>query len=80
MNLPEVLDRCRQSCHDPDFSDAIRWKEEHPGSKAVGCFPVYTPAEIIHACGMLPVGIMGAGALGAAILSGWRLEKTRRAA
>ena len=63
MNLPEVLERCRQICQDPDFNDAIRWKKEHPGAKAVGCFPVYTPAEIIHACGMLPVGVMGAGNL-----------------
>lgn len=25
----------------------------------VGCFPVYTPEEIVHAAGMLPVGIWG---------------------
>jgi benzoyl-CoA reductase subunit C len=63
LTLPEVLDRCRQITQDPDFRQAIRWKEEHPGGKVVGCFPVYTPVEIIHACGMLPIGILGAGNL-----------------
>ena len=29
------------------------------GIKVVGCFPVYCPEEIIHAAGMLPMGIWG---------------------
>lgn len=29
------------------------------GIKVVGCFPVYCPEEIIHAAGMLPIGIWG---------------------
>jgi bcr-type benzoyl-CoA reductase subunit C len=29
------------------------------GKKAVGCFPYYTPEEIIYAAGMLPVGLWG---------------------
>ncbi len=42
--------------------DAVRaWKGEHPGKKAIGYLPVYVPREIIHAAGMLPVGIMGGG-------------------
>ncbi len=63
MSLDSIFDKCRRICRDPDFEAALRWKEEHPGSKVVGCFPVYTPAEIIHACGMLPLGVMGAGNL-----------------
>ncbi|QZY57526.1 2-hydroxyacyl-CoA dehydratase subunit D [Crassaminicella profunda] len=35
-----------------------KYKEE-TGKKAIGCFPVYCPEEIIHAAGMLPVGIWG---------------------
>lgn len=27
--------------------------------KAIGCFPIYTPEEIIYASGMLPVGLWG---------------------
>lgn len=41
---------------------AVRaWKEAHPGSKAIGYMPVYVPRELIHASGMLPVGVMGGG-------------------
>lgn len=29
------------------------------GVKVVGCFPVYSPEEIIHAAGMFPMGIWG---------------------
>lgn len=29
------------------------------GKKAVGCFPIYSPEEIVHAAGMLPIGMWG---------------------
>lgn len=29
------------------------------GKKAIGCFPIYTPEEIVYAAGMLPVGMWG---------------------
>ncbi|MDR1702833.1 MAG: 2-hydroxyacyl-CoA dehydratase family protein [Sporomusaceae bacterium] len=29
------------------------------GKKVIGCFPIYTPAEMIHAAGMIPMGIWG---------------------
>lgn len=29
------------------------------GKKAVGVFPIYTPEEIVHAAGLLPIGIWG---------------------
>lgn len=29
------------------------------GNKVIGCFPVYTPEEIVHAAGMLPIGMWG---------------------
>ena len=40
---------------------ATDWKKQNPGKKLVGCYPVYTPVELIHAAGMLPVGVIGAG-------------------
>src|SRR5512142_1851535 len=40
---------------------ATEWKKDHPEKKMVGCYPVYTPVELIHAAGMLPVGVIGAG-------------------
>ncbi len=38
---------------------AVRKQMEKTGKKAVGCFPYYTPEEIIYAAGMLPVGMWG---------------------
>ena len=46
---------------DIKLSEVRRWKAEHADGKAIGFFPVYAPVEIIHACGMLPVGLNGAG-------------------
>ena len=59
--LSTIFDSCREMGQDPEFTVAKRWLEEHPGKKAIGCFPIYCPVELIHAAGMLPLGIIGAG-------------------
>jgi benzoyl-CoA reductase subunit C len=59
--LDSIFDSCREIAQDPDFSTAKRWLDEHPQKKAIGCFPIYCPVELIHASGMLPLGIIGAG-------------------
>ena len=42
--------------------DAVRtWKAQKPGRRAIGHMPIAVPREIIHAAGMLPVGIVGGG-------------------
>ena len=46
---------------DLNFSTVKQWKADHPSGKVIGYFPVYAPLEIIHAAGMLPVGLNGAG-------------------
>lgn len=46
---------------DLNFSTVRAWKDQHSGGKAIGYFPVYAPVELIRACGMLPVGLNGAG-------------------
>jgi benzoyl-CoA reductase subunit C len=43
---------------DVSFPTVRAWKER-TGGKAVGCFPVYTPQEIIRAAGCLPVTLDG---------------------
>jgi benzoyl-CoA reductase subunit C len=44
------------------WEDPVReWKTRHPIGKVVGCFPVYSPVELIHAAGALPIGLFGAG-------------------
>lgn len=32
----------------------------HKGKKVVGCFPMYTPEVLVHAAGMVPMGLWGA--------------------
>lgn len=38
---------------------AIRQYKEETGKPVIGCLPVYCPEEIVHAAGMLPVGVWG---------------------
>jgi benzoyl-CoA reductase subunit C len=52
---------CEDVIQDLNFTTVRDWKEQHPGGKAIGYFPVYAPVELIHASGMLPVGLNGAG-------------------
>lgn len=59
--LDSMLASCREIAEDSDFATAKHWLEEHPQKKAIGCFPIYCPVELIHASGMLPLGIIGAG-------------------
>ena len=57
----EIIKRCQALYEDPDFSAAREWKDAEAGRKVVGYMPVYVPCEIIHAAGMLPLGILGGG-------------------
>lgn len=47
-------------CHDLTFQSVRRWKER-TGGLAVGFMPIYVPCELLHAQGVLPVGVVGAG-------------------
>ncbi len=61
---PEVLQivqRCETLFEDLHFNAVKEWKAAVPGRKAIGYMPVYVPRELIHAAGMLPVGILGGG-------------------
>jgi benzoyl-CoA reductase subunit C len=56
-----IVERCQQLFEDLDFNAVKQWKAAVPGRKAIGYMPVYVPRELIHAAGMLPVGILGGG-------------------
>lgn len=56
-----IIARCEALFEDLDFNAVKQWKAEVPGRKAIGYLPVYVPRELIHAAGMLPVGILGGG-------------------
>ncbi|MCB1366495.1 MAG: benzoyl-CoA reductase subunit C [Rhodobacteraceae bacterium] len=57
----EIVARCQDLFEDLHFTAARKWKEAEEGRKVIGYMPVYIPREIIHAAGMLPLGIMGGG-------------------
>ncbi len=59
--LNEQVEKYRTIIDDLSFPTVREWKENHPGAKVVGMFPVYTPCELPHAMGMLPIGLFGAG-------------------
>ena len=51
-NIADLQEAC---CHP-------RMRLEHylaQGKKVVGCFPPYTPEELVHASGMIPFGLWG---------------------
>src|SRR5678809_646168 len=65
MNTPSavnaIVERCQALFDDLDFGAVKQWKAAAPGRKAIGYMPIYVPREIVHAAGMLPVGIFGGG-------------------
>ena len=56
-----ILERCSELSEDVTYPSVKRWREDHPGGHVVGHFQVYFPEELVHAAGMLPVTLMGAG-------------------
>jgi benzoyl-CoA reductase subunit C len=61
MSATEIIERCQALFDDLDFTAVKDWKAKNPDGKAIGYMPIYVPREIIHAAGMLPVGILGGG-------------------
>ena len=59
--LEKLVQRAQQLYDDLDLAAVRAWKQDVPGRKAIGYMPIYVPRELIHAAGMLPVGIVGAG-------------------
>ena len=61
MSTEDIIKRCEQLFEDLDFNAVKQWKAAQPGRKAIGYMPIYVPREIVHAAGMLPVGVFGGG-------------------
>jgi benzoyl-CoA reductase subunit C len=57
----KIVERCQALFEDLDFNAVKAWKAAVPGRKAIGYMPVYVPRELIHAAGMLSVGVLGGG-------------------
>lgn len=59
--LHHIVSRAQSLFDDLSFSAAREWKAAAPDRKVVGYMPIYVPRELIHAAGMLPLGILGGG-------------------
>jgi benzoyl-CoA reductase subunit C len=61
MTIEALIDHCRALAGQPPGTLAERWKAAHPGGRAVAVYPVWAPAEVIHAAGILPLALLGGG-------------------
>jgi benzoyl-CoA reductase/2-hydroxyglutaryl-CoA dehydratase subunit BcrC/BadD/HgdB len=57
MGLNDKINELKTISQNPRQSVARAIKDT--GKKAVGCFPIYTPDEVVYAHGLLPVGMWG---------------------
>ena len=56
-----IVEECQALFEDMDFTAAREWKAAKPGRKVIGYMPIYVPRELIHAGGMLALGVLGGG-------------------
>jgi benzoyl-CoA reductase subunit C len=57
----QIVERCQALFEDLNFNTVKQWKAAVPGRKVIGYMPIYVPRELVHAAGMLSVGILGGG-------------------
>ena len=57
----EIIAHATRLFEDLHFDAAREWKAVNAERKVIGYMPIYVPREIIHAAGMLPLGIVGGG-------------------
>ena len=58
--LGALVARCEELVRDYRLGAVREWKQR-TGGLAVGFMPVWAPRELLHAQGVLPVGLLGAG-------------------
>lgn len=61
MTGEEIIQECRDLIDLLPGPALALAQKRHPEVRGFGVFPVYAPVEIIHAAGLLPVGLFGAG-------------------
>ena len=57
----DIVARANALFEDLSFGAAREWKAADSSRKVVGYMPIYVPREIIHAAGMMPLGVVGGG-------------------
>ena len=61
MSTASIIEKCTTLYEDLNFESVRAWKAQDETRKVIGFMPVYVPREIIHAGGMLPMGVLGGG-------------------
>ncbi len=61
MSTTEIIKRCEELYEDTNFTAAREWKAADPSRRVIGYMPVYVPREIMHAGGMMSLGVLGGG-------------------
>ena len=61
LSIEECVARARATLDTPLTQIATEWKAAHPGRKVIGWYPVYSPVELSHAAGALPLAVIGGG-------------------
>lgn len=61
LSLEEIIEHCTETIESLEFPEALEWKRALHARAIIGSFPVYSPVEIFHAAGALPVGLTGGG-------------------
>lgn len=56
-NIQTILAQMAEAVSNP--ASTVSNYRERTGKGAVGCIAPYTPEELVHAAGMLPVGLWG---------------------
>src|SRR6185369_5803482 len=56
-----IVARAQALFDDLSFTAAREWKAAVPGRKVIGYMPIYVPRELIHAAGMMALGVVGGG-------------------
>ncbi len=59
--LAAIVNRAEMLTNDLSLDSVRAWRDAAPGRRAIGHLPIAVPRELIHAAGMLPVGIVGGG-------------------
>ena len=61
MSAEPIVQKCRDLLDLLPAQALAAARERHPEVGGFGVFPVYAPVEVIHAAGLMPVGLFGAG-------------------
>lgn len=60
--VEDTVHECRELLELLPAQALDKARERHPGIGGFAVFPVYAPLEIIHAAGLMPLGLFGVGA------------------